>query len=461
MLPKAVLDFSNENRITYRKIVARIEHAIRGGEFRTGERLPTQRELAHLIGTTVATVSRAYTQLQDRGLIKSEVGRGTYVTGWYGEYTDRIGANGRPAYIDLTINRPPTIGYVDHLRAILGSLAKRVDLSELMSHQPSAGMAEHRVAGASWISGLGLNAEPPGVIITNGVQHGLMVVLAAFCQPGDTVVVEELSYPGLRLAARTQHLNLVGCRLDEEGMDPNHLDDLCRKLKPAMVVVNPTVQNPTCSTMPANRRKRIVETVARHGIRLIENDIHGFMPEKRPGTLASLYPNACYYLTGSSKCIGTGLRTGFILAPSDDVSRICSHIRATTWMPSVMMAEIMCCWINDGTAMQIIAWNRSESARRQALAREILGSFEIMTDPSAYHIWLKLPPWWKQQRFVARMIEVGVRVTPSDSFYVGEFAAPEAVRISLGNTDDLESIMRGLERTAFVLQERSVEVISA
>lgn len=453
-------DFSNEKRISYKKIVERIEQAVRQGEFRTGERLPTQREFAKMVGTTVATVSRAYNQLQQRGLIKSEVGRGTYVTGWYGEYTDRVALSTAAPTIDLTINRPPTVGYVDRLREALAALSKRLDLPELMRHQPSAGMAEHRVTGANWVSQLGLKASPADVVITNGVQHGLMVVLAAFSKPGDKIIVEELTYPGLRLVEKALHLELIGCPMDEDGMDADAFLELCHRHRPAFVIVNPTVHNPTCSTMPIRRREEIAEAVRRYRVRLIENDIYGFVPKKRPPTLSSLYREGSYYLTGSSKCIGAGLRTGFIVSPMDDVSNICTNIRATTWMPSVMMAEIMCNWINDGTAARIIEWNRSESYRRQKLAKKAFAGYELMTAPSSYHVWLKLPPWWDVQRFVSCANDVGVRVTPSDSFHVGKGAPPAAVRISLGDKDDVSSIQAGLERLRPVLSERPVAEIS-
>lgn len=457
----SAFDFSSEKRISYKKIVERIEQAVRQGEFRTGERLPTQRELAKTVGATVVTISRAYSELQQRGLIKSEVGRGTYVTGWYGEYTDRLTNSAVPTAIDLTINRPPTCGYIDRFREALAALSKRLDLPELMRHQPSAGMAEHRVAGAKWISELGLKSTPADIIITNGVQHGLMVVLAAFSRPGDKVIVEELTYPGLRLVEKTLHLKLIGCPIDDDGMNADAFQELCEQHHPTFVVVNPIVHNPTCSTMSARRRETIVEVAQRHRTKLIENDIYGSMPEKRPPTLSSLYRDGSYYLTGSSKCIGAGLRTGFIVSPVDDVSRICSNIRATTWMPSVLLAEIMCGWINDGTAAEIIDWNRNESFRRQAIAKQILNGYALATDPSSYQVWLKLPPWWEEQRFVSRANEVGVRVTPAASFYVGKGSAPDAVRISLGDKDETSSIKTGLERLETILSERPVDEISS
>src|SRR3546814_10485188 len=95
------------------------------------------------------------------------------------------------ATIDFTINRPPSEGSRRQFSSTLASLSKRSDLAQLLGHQPSMGQPAHRMAGAAWIARTGWNVEPERVVLTNGVQHGLAVVLAALARPGDLVLTEE------------------------------------------------------------------------------------------------------------------------------------------------------------------------------------------------------------------------------------------------------------------------------
>ena len=76
------------------------------GRLTPGSRLPTHRDLADLIGVTVGTVTRAYSEAARRGLISGEVGRGTFVRA-LPEATAAVSDNG---VIDLSVNHPPFSG---------------------------------------------------------------------------------------------------------------------------------------------------------------------------------------------------------------------------------------------------------------------------------------------------------------------------------------------------------------
>src|SRR5215510_2779681 len=64
----------------YELIAEAIESAIVDGSLRSGERLSTVRELAMQLGVSGTTIAAAYNLLSEKGWIRSEVGRGTFVT---------------------------------------------------------------------------------------------------------------------------------------------------------------------------------------------------------------------------------------------------------------------------------------------------------------------------------------------------------------------------------------------
>jgi len=73
------LDPANGTPI-YRQIIQRIEYAILSGRMQPGDRLPTIRSLAVELKTNPNTIARAYSELEIRGILATQVGSGTYIS---------------------------------------------------------------------------------------------------------------------------------------------------------------------------------------------------------------------------------------------------------------------------------------------------------------------------------------------------------------------------------------------
>ena len=335
-------------------------------------------------------------------------------------------------WIDLTINRPPSEGCSQDFGETLRKLSKRPDLADLLGHQPSKGHSKHRAAGAEWISRVGPSASPEQVIVCNGVQHGLAVAFAALSRPGDLILTEDLNYPGIKLLEKIYHLRLRGLAMDEDGLCPESLEEACKRDKAKFLLCTPTVHNPTASVVPLKRRERIAELAAKYDLVIIENDIHGFLPAEPMPPISTLVPERSYYINGTSKCIGAGVRIGYIVAPHSAVDEIATAVQATTWMASPLAAEIVSLWFNDGTADKIIQWHRREASARQKIAKQVLSDFDYTYHSVGYHIWLSLPEPWRREDFVKQTVKRHVLVTPAEAFVIGRAVAPHAVHVSLG-----------------------------
>jgi len=73
------LDAMNGTPI-YRQIIQQIEYAILSGRMKTGDKLPTIRSLAVDLKTNPNTIARAYSELEIRGILETQVGSGTYIS---------------------------------------------------------------------------------------------------------------------------------------------------------------------------------------------------------------------------------------------------------------------------------------------------------------------------------------------------------------------------------------------
>jgi DNA-binding transcriptional MocR family regulator len=429
----------------YLALAHAIAEAIASGTLAPGQRLPTQRALAERLGIALTTVTRGYGEAERRGLVRGEVGRGTYVSATVPEWASV--AEGGP--VDL---RPNTMLPTPLMSELQGSMAAIVGESgrlDLFDYGPHAGAYRHREAGAAWLGRVGMAASVDEVVVTSGGQHAMAVALSVVARPGDVVLVEEVTYAGMKSLAEFLDLRLGAVPLDEEGIQPDALRGACLRHGPVALYCMPTLQNPTSAVMSEERRREVAEVVNAAGLALVEDDSYGYLlPE--PPRLSALCDRS-FYIAGTSKSLLPSLRVGYLRAPAEAIDRVEAKVAATTYVASPLLAEVAARWISDGTAERVIAWKRNEARARQELTAQILGGRGYRAHGSSPHGWLSLPEPWSARDFARQAAEHGVLVTPARVFAVARDQVPHAVRICVGPARSREALERGLETLARIL----------
>lgn len=453
-------DLSKRTGPKYLAIADALEADIATGALPPGTRLPTHRDLAYALGITVGTVTRAYKEAEKRSLLGGEVGRGTYVRTHRDEREEAYLShmpypNKADGVIDLGLNYPHAVDR-DRDRVVresLGRIMARNDLSDFMTYQPEAGTPSHRIAGAKWLCDYGLVDDPDRIIVTNGGQNGMTLLLMEFCKPGDTLLVEELTYPGITLLAERLGVKIHGLEMDDEGLRPGALAAALKAGIGRIAYLMPSLQNPTSRTMSQERRQQIADITVQYKALVIEDDVYGPMSIDRPPALSTYAPDNCFYLTSASKCMAPGLRIGFIHAPKRYVTRVAQAMRANSWMAAPMNAEIISDWIMSGQKDLFIAGHQDNAIARQKIVEQRLGHHPLEMGPESYHAWLHLPHYWKTDDFVEAARDRGVVVMGASAFHVGRSTAPAAIRLAIARTPNLESLDRGCEIIAQLLDE--------
>jgi DNA-binding transcriptional MocR family regulator len=361
-----------------------------------------------------------------------------------------------PGFIDLTVNAPIVGTEAGLFARSLTELAGESSVGDLLLYQPNAGRPSDRAAGAAWIERSGLASAAERVVVTGGGQHGLAAVLASLTQSGDSVAVEQLSYPGMKALANLLDLRLVPVAIDEEGLLPDAFDAVCRSNAIKALYAIPTLHNPTTGILSDVRREAIAAIARRHGVALVEDDVYGFLVDDPPAPLAAYAPELSYYVTSMSKMLAPGLRVGYVHAPPGRVERIVAAMRATTYMATPLMAEIASRWITSGVAEGLLEEKRRGAAARQRMLGRAFDAASLQTHPTSFHAWLLLPEEWRAEDFVAATRRRGVGVAPASAFFVGRSGAPNAVRIALGAPISDAELGRGLAVLADLVAE-SVE----
>jgi len=439
----------------FKAIADAIENDIAAGALPQGARLPPQRELAYALDVSLNTVTRAYAEALRRGLVRGEVGRGTYVkpADWPDLTTILTPDLGRPETgpIDLSPNLPCLGNGSAPLSDTLTTLSGSGMLDSFLDYQPEAARGRHEAAGAAWLARLGLEPDSRDVILTSGAQHGILVSLMALLRPGDTLLVEQLTYAPLRQMAHHLNLKLVPVEMDGEGIVPEALERAFETTDARALYCMPTLHTPTTATMPEARRRDIAEIVRGQARFLIEDAVYSFLPRQAIMPLSAYVPTHSIFVTSVSKCLAPGLRVGYLVAPERLRAAIRNAVSMTCWMTPPLMAEIASRWIEKGTAARMTAWQRAEANARQQIAGTLLAGFSYRADPDAFSLWLELPEQWRATAFREEAERHGVKVLSAESFAVGQAASPQAVRISLGYETSRARVTRGLEIIAALL----------
>lgn len=451
-------DLGRSSSPLYMAIADLIEMDLRSGQLLAGDKLPTHRDLARRLAIDVTTVARGYLEAQKRGLVQSHVGRGTFVTGSADAARVPLPVgispdSRRAAMVDPSMNMPPEPDDPDLLARMRDGLsAVASDLVPLLRYQSFGGAAMDKEAAALWLGRKGLVPQQERIFVAPGAHPALLAIFGMLTKPGDTVLAEAITYPGLRSIAAQLRLKLVGLPMDDQGILPEAFAEACMREKPKAIYLNPTLQNPLTLTMSAARRAEIAATANTYRVPIVEDDAYGFIPASTPSPLAAFAPQLTWYIGGLSKCIGAGLRLAFVVAPDDSRAlwSFAGAIRAGNVMASPLTAALATRWIEDGTADAILDFLRSEAPARQALAASLLPA-GYRADPMSFNIWLPLPQGWTRSTFGTHMRACGLGVMASDAFAV-DGAPPEAVRVSLGGPVTRPQLQTALEFMAHALE---------
>jgi DNA-binding transcriptional MocR family regulator len=443
----------------YLAIAAELAHAIESGQMAPGEKLPPHRVMAKRLGVTTGTVSRAYAVLERQALATARVGDGTFVRNLDTSSGDAASTSTPPA-IDLAHNIAIPSDESGALLRAMTALGQSPDhLARVLKYQPETGATAHRIAGARWLERFGTTGAWDRVMVTHGAQHALAGVLRTIARPGDTLLTEPLSYPGLLALARSLRLQVVGVEMDAQGLLPDALDRAAQTFHTKLLFCCPTLHNPTSATMDTARREALAAVIRQRGLLLMEDVVHAAALEHPPPALSTLVPNQSFLLSSFSKVMAPGLRVGYLEASPPWLDKVASSIRADCWMVAPLMPEIATRWLDSGEAEHLIALQRAHIAQRLALARRRLSGVALRWAADFPHLWLPLPEPWRAGQFSATLRRAGVLVRTMDHFAVGRSPAPHAIRISLNAAASIEQLDAGLQTVVATLDHPPAAVM--
>jgi GntR family transcriptional regulator/MocR family aminotransferase len=338
------------------QIVHSVIEEIRRGRLRPGTPLPGSRELGERLGLNRKTVIQSYAELEAQGWVRSETRRGTFVAENLpqldlpeGGRPDRSRMPSEPffaparmaASLSAELPEHGMLSFDDgapdirHVPADALARAYRNALRSTLRHRrlgygDPRGSEQLRAAVSTMLnSDRGLATATENICLTRGSQMAIFVVAQTLVVPGDTVVVERLSYPPAREAFRRAGAAIASVGVDAQGLDVDGLERACRKHRVRAVYVTPHHHFPTTVLMTPERRMRLMLLAAQFGFAVVEDDYdHEFHFTHQPMLpLASFDGGGHVIYVGSlSKLLSPSLRLGYVSAPTSLIERIAGEI---------------------------------------------------------------------------------------------------------------------------------------
>ncbi|KIC26884.1 MULTISPECIES: aminotransferase-like domain-containing protein [unclassified Leisingera] len=421
----------------YVRLADMLANAIQDGKLVPGSKLPTHRAFAEKSGVALATATRVYKELEQRGLVAGEAGRGTFVRDPGLPVTLGVHQTAAEGVTDLVFNMPGDAADAGMLRSGLRRLATAGDLEAMLRYQPHGGrLHERRIIAESLAPGLG-RVDPECLLVTSGSQHSLAVTCLGLFRYGDLIAADTLTYPGFKSAAALRGLNLLPVEGSQGVMDPDELERLCRLREVRAVYLMPTVHSPLGSVMDEATRRRLLDVAQRNDLLIIEDAAYAFLERDPPPSFYSLAPDRTVHIGGFSKNLATGLRLGYVIAPASQTLPLLEAIRATTWNAPALISGLVAGWIEDGTLQVSEENRRRDGAARQSVLRKVFGTLPLQSHPNAGFAWMPLEKGVRAQPIVTRLKEHGLSVSGAEPFATTT-AAPQALRLAFGGIPKTE-----------------------
>ncbi|MDB5797550.1 MAG: 2-aminoadipate aminotransferase [Paucimonas sp.] len=291
-----------------------------------------------------------------------------------------------------------------------------------LQYGPSDGYAPLREWIADSLSGDGVRILPQQVLMLSGSQQGLDLLGKVLIDEGSRVLVETPSYLGALQAFSVYRPQFMSVPTDADGLVPQAVPGLADGAR--LLYSLPNFQNPTGRSMTLARRVELVETCARLGLPLVEDDPYGalsYRGEPLPKMLA-MNPGGVVYLGSFSKVLTPGIRLGYLVAPEVLVAKLEQAKQATDLHTAQITQMVVHEVIKDGFLDQHIPTIRNLYANQcQAMLDALQAHFPAETSwtrpEGGMFIWVTLPAHIDSMELLQEAVERHVAFVPGAPFY--------------------------------------------
>ena len=468
----------------YELLAEHIEGLIASGTLRPGERLPSIRDTIAARQVSPATVFEAYYLLESRGLVEARPRSGYFVKLPPAVRDEPLPAEPAPQAREVVVN--------DLVLSVLASIREREvvplgsafpgpELFPLAQLARGMGSALRDLPPARFLDDLapgnpelrrqialryvsnGVMASTDEVVITSGAMEALNLCLQAVTRPGDAVAIESPTFYGCLQALERFQLRAVEVATHpREGVQLESLEAALRKERLAACWFMPNFQNPLGATMPVDKKKQLVQLLARHEVPLIEDDVYGelYFGARRP-VPAKAFDEAGWVMhcSSASKSLAPGYRLGW--AAAGRFARSVERLKLSSTLSVAVPSQLAVLrYLSGGGFDRHLRHLRSTLASHQEevlrhVARYFPPEVRVTRPEGGYFLWLELPARVDALELHKLALSQSISVAPGQLFSADQRFSHH-VRINYGHPrrEQLQPALKTLGRLVHALIAR-------
>lgn len=421
-----------------------------------GTRLRSVRDTARKEGLGVNTVVEAYNRLVARGHLESRPGSGFYV-----REVSRIWTAAPAPHVTAAVDVVSLLReqLEQHYEVRVGDgrpPASWMEGSELGSHLRRAraeGLSaiEHGY-GTPWgyqplretvvrlLNERSIQVHTRQVLLTQGANHALDLIIRHLLEPGDRVLVDAPGYYPLFGKLKLSKVQMLGVPRLPDGPDLETLHALLKAHRPKVFFTQSLAHNPTGGSISLPKAHKLLQLAAEFDCLVVEDDpFADLLPAAAPRLAALDQLERVLYVSSFSKTLSAGLRVGYIAGAPERISALCDLKMVTVVSTSDFVERVVHQLISAGQYRRHIARLKARLSEVHVPAAKALERAGVKVhpgDPNGYYLWVELPRSTEEFELVRRAASQEIFLAPGSVFYPDRQGPYPAIRVNVAYASD-------------------------
>lgn len=355
----------------------------------------------------------------------------------------------------------PTLFPIEDLHRVFDQLLTGSG-ARALQYTTSNGLPELRQQVAERLTRSGTPTTAEDVLIIQGGQQGLDLTAKLVLDVGDTVVTEDPTFLGALIAFNPCEPTYAAVRMDEDGMDTDHLAEvLADTTRAKMIYTVPDFQNPTGVSLSLDRRRRLVELANQHDLLVVEDSPYRELryDGQHLPTLKSMDTEGRVVHLGSfSKILAPGMRLGWAVASEEVVEKLgllklAADTQSSTLNMAATSAYLAGYDIDAHIADALPVYRRKRDLMLATMEQTFPASVTFTRPRGGLFVWVTFPDGFDAETFLRDRLLPGAKVAyvPGATFFPVTQQHHHA-RVSFSGVPD-DRLVDGISRFGELLRE--------
>ena len=446
----------------YQQLADAICLLIENGTLPPNSKLPPIRTMAAKLQVNNVTVVTAYKYLENKKVVYSQVGSGTYVSPIpVNQIPEPVVAENVKVFEErlvmenainfVSTSLPHSLFPVKEFKEAFNRVLER-EQGGAFQYQQSMGYMPLRQILCEYLKSYQIHTNMEQVQILSGAQQGIDIISKALIRYGDVIFVEKPTFYGAAGAFLSHGGKIVEVDMQEDGMDMDLLENLMKVYHPRFLYMMAHFQTPTGVSYSLEKKRKLLDLAEQYDAYVVEDDnLYDFNYSKTPilPLKALDYKNRVIYIKSFSKILMPGLRIGFMVIPK----KILHHVMAAKYTTDISTSGFLqkaldyylreYGWQEHTKQMCSYGGQKYKKALRYADVY-LKGKVSYHRPQGGISLWMGLPPSLPAEELCSRLLEKNVILSPGSQFYMGGEESHH-VRLCFTNVTD-DAIQVGMKR---------------